>query len=236
VVIFWSNHLIEFLKISTAALGYGITKTDLPDPVADPNAKPRNVVFVDLGHSSYQVAVVQLVKGKLTVKSTAFDRNLGGRDFDDVLASNFIDVFDAKYKIKIRSNAKAIHRLRQACEKVKKILSANPVTMLNVECIMDDKDVSAEVKKAEYLEWVKPLTDRLAGPLAQALELSGLTAADIDCVELVGGSTRVPVIKEFLGNYFNTTEGGLYYKDFFHNVEPQGLISAFFFFFFNDVL
>ncbi|KAJ3416383.1 adenyl-nucleotide exchange factor sse1 [Chytridiales sp. JEL 0842] len=201
------NPLKLINDLTAAALGYGITKTDLPDTTADPNLKPRNVVFFDLGHSSYQVAVVQFVKGKLTVKSTAFDRNLGGRDFDEVLSQHYTDVFSEKYKIDIRSNPKAVHRLRQACEKVKKILSANSVTMLNVECLMDDKDVSAEVKKADYMEWTKHLTDRLVGPLEQALQASGLTKDDIDFVELCGGSTRVPTIKEFLGNYFNTSSG-----------------------------
>ena len=101
----------------TAALGYGITKTDLPEPTA----KPRIVVFVDFGQSSLQVAVVAFVKGKLIVKGTAYDRNLGGRDFDEVLVNHYVNEFNAKYKLDIRSSAKAVYRLRQGCEKVKKV-------------------------------------------------------------------------------------------------------------------
>lgn len=76
------NCLRVITDTTAIALGYGITKLDLPDVVADPTLKPKNVVFVDLGHSSYQVAVVTFVKGKLTVRGTACDRHLGGRDFD----------------------------------------------------------------------------------------------------------------------------------------------------------
>ena len=109
------------LPYNIAALGYGITKIDLPDPTTNPNVKPRIVVFVDVGEASYQVSVVSFVKGKLVVKGTAYDRNLGGRNFDEVLVEHYIEEFKTKFKIDIGSNAKARHRLRAACEKVKKV-------------------------------------------------------------------------------------------------------------------
>ncbi|EGF82677.1 hypothetical protein BATDEDRAFT_9358 [Batrachochytrium dendrobatidis JAM81] len=186
---------------TAAALGYGITKTDLPDPV-DPKVKPRVVVFVDLGHSSYQVAVVSLVKGKLIIKGTAWDRNLGGRDIDDAITNHFIKEFDAKYKMDINSNAKAVFRLRQGAERAKKILSANAVTTLNVECLLDDKDVSGHIKRAEFEEWISPLVQRLIPPLQAALDAAGVTPDEVDFVELVGGSTRVPLVKETLAKFF----------------------------------
>ncbi|KAJ3256583.1 adenyl-nucleotide exchange factor sse1 [Chytriomyces hyalinus] len=193
--------------LTASALGYGITKTDLPDPSLDEKVKPRTVVFVDMGNSSYQVSVVQFVKGKLTVKSTAYDRNLGGRDFDEVIVDHYVTEFNKKYKMDIRANPKALFRLRQGVEKVKKILSANSVTMLNIECLLDDKDVSAEVHRAEFLEWIKPLMARLKGPLDQAMADAGISTADVDFVELVGGSTRLAAVKEFLGEYFQGPKG-----------------------------
>ena len=107
--------------LTAAALGYGITKTDLPDQTVNQNAKPRIVCFVDLGHSSYQVSIVSLVKGKLLVKGTAYDRNLGGRDFDEALVEKFVKEFNAKYKFDLNASAKAKFRLRTAVEKVKKV-------------------------------------------------------------------------------------------------------------------
>ena len=175
----------------------------------DAKVKPRNVLFVDLGNSSYQVAVVSFVKGKLVVKSAAYDRNLGGRDFDEVLVNQYVTEFDKKYKMNIRGSPKALFRLRQGCEKVKKILSANAMTLLNVECLLDDKDVSAQVSKADYSEWLKPLFDRLVAPVKRALEAAQMEATEIDFVELVGGSTRIPAVKEFLNEYFKGPNGGL---------------------------
>jgi heat shock 70kDa protein 4 len=185
---------------SAAALGYGITKTDLPDP--ENKEKPRNVCFVDLGHSSYQVAIVSFVKGKLTIRGTACDPNLGGRDYDQVLVKHYAEEFKQKYKIDIASNAKATFRLRQGAEKVKKILSANPTAALNVECIMDDKDVSAQVQRDDFLEWARPLSERLLQPITDALAAAGMKPEEVDFVELVGGSTRLPVVKETLATYF----------------------------------
>ena len=189
---------------TAAALGYGITKTDLPEA----ETKPRIVTFVDLGHSSYQVAVVSFVKGKLVVKGTAWDRNLGGRDFDEVLVSHYIKEFDQKYKMDIRSSAKAVFRLRQGAEKVKKILSANAMTMLNVECLLDDKDVSATVKRSDFEELAAPLAQRLLGPLKEALDNAGVTPADVDYVELVGGSTRIPLVKDAIARFFGGSLDG----------------------------
>lgn len=186
---------------TAAALGYGITKLDLPDP-SDPKVKPRVVVFFDLGQSSCQVSIVSFVKGKLIVKGTAFDRNLGGRDFDELLVEHYAKEFTQKYKIDINSNAKAKFRLRQACEKVKKILSANSVTVLNVECIMDDKDVSAQVQRSDFEEWAAPLVERIREPLKRALQAAGVTAEEVDFVELVGGSTRIPAVKQVLADTF----------------------------------
>ncbi|KAI9362027.1 heat shock protein 70 family [Zopfochytrium polystomum] len=201
------NCLRVMNDLTAAALGYGITKVDLPDLALDPKAKPRNVLFVDLGHSSYQVAITSLVRGKLVVKAADYDHNLGGRDFDEVLVDHYVQEFDAKYKLDIRSSPKALFRLRQACEKVKKILSANSVTMLNVESLLDDKDVSAQVHKTEYSEWVKPLFDRLVAPVERVLSSAKMSAADIDFVELVGGSTRIPAVKDFLNEYFKGPKG-----------------------------
>ena len=199
---------IKVLKLindyTAAALGYGITKTDLPESVE----QAKNVVFVDLGHSSYQVAVASFIKGKVFIKGTAQDRNLGGRDFDQVLVDHFITEFDKKYKLDIKSSSKAVFRLRTQIEKVKKVLSANQKTMLNVECLQDEKDVSAEVDRAEFEDWISPICDRLIAPLQAALDAAGLTIKDIDSVELVGGSTRVPLVKEKIAKFFGGSSDG----------------------------
>ena len=104
---------------SAAALPYGIYKTDLP---AD---KATNVVFLDMGASDTTVSIVSFVKGKLTVLSTACDRRLGGRDFNELLVDHFRNEWLEKHKIDAYTNAKAMFRLRTAADKQKKVLSAN---------------------------------------------------------------------------------------------------------------
>ncbi|KAJ1969704.1 adenyl-nucleotide exchange factor sse1 [Dimargaris xerosporica] len=183
---------------AAAALAYGITKTDLPED------KPRHVAFVDMGHSTFSVAIVAFRKGQLTIKSTSYDRHLGGRYFDEALCTHFAEAFKEKYKIDIPSNKKAMLRLRVGCEKLKKVLSANPQAMINVENIMEDVDASAMMKREEFEELVQPLLDRMRHPLQQALENSGLSIQDIDVVEVVGGSTRVPAVKQALTEFFQT--------------------------------
>ncbi|RMZ79964.1 hypothetical protein DV738_g3087, partial [Chaetothyriales sp. CBS 135597] len=167
---------LRLINDSTAiALGYGITKTDLPEG----DAKPRRVVFVDIGYSDYVATVVEYRKGELTVKATAFDRHFGGRDFD-----------------------KALTRVATAVEKLKKILSANAQAPISIESLMDDKDVRGMLKREELEQLVKPLLDRVTVPLEQALAEAKLGVEDIDAIEMVGGCTRVPAIKEAISSFF----------------------------------
>lgn len=139
----------------------------------------------------------------------AYERNLGGRDFDSLLCNYFVEEFKTKYKMDITTNAKAHFRLQAACERVKKVLSANAQSPINVECLMNDKDVSGIVERQTFEELAKPLLDRLQGPMEKALELAGVTKEQIDSVEVIGGTTRIPAVKqrigEFFGKYISTT-------------------------------
>lgn len=94
------NVLRLFNETTATALSYGIYKQDLPGP----EEKPRNIVFVDCGHSSLQVSACAFNKGKLRMLSTASDPNLGGRDFDLVIADNFCKQFQSKYNLDAKSN------------------------------------------------------------------------------------------------------------------------------------
>lgn len=184
---------------TATALGYGITKVDLPEP----EEKPRRVMFVDIGYCDYTATVVEFRKGELNVKSTACDRHFGGRNFDKALTDHFAEEFKEKFKIDIRTNPKAWARTLVAAEKLKKILSANTLAPMSIESLMEDVDVRAVVKREELEEMVKPLLDRVTVPLEQALAEAKLKPEDIDFVEMVGGCTRVPAIKEAVNKFFN---------------------------------
>lgn len=182
---------------TAAALGYGITKTDLPE-----SDEPRHVVFCDFGHSSYQVAVVAFSKGQLTVMGTAADRHFGGRDFDHALLEHFAEEIKGKYKVDVKSSPKAIFRLLAGCERLKKVLSANALAPLNVESLMEDIDVSSQLKREDFEALVAPLLEKVSVPLEQALAQAGLTKDQIHSVEMVGGSSRVPALKERVSEFF----------------------------------
>lgn len=190
-------------EITASALGYGITKTDLPE------TSPRNVIICDIGHSCYSVAAVSYLKGQLTVLGTAYDNKVGGRYIDEALVNHFAEVFKDKYKIDILSSPKATFRLRTGCEKLKKILSANSQAPLNIESIMDDKDVSALMKRDEFESLIGDQLERLAKPLGDIMAEVGWSNDQIYSVEIVGGSSRVPAIKEkissLLGKELSTT-------------------------------
>jgi heat shock 70kDa protein 4 len=194
--------LLRLINDTTAtALGYGITKLDLPGP----DEKPRRVAFIDIGHSNYTCAIVQFKKGELSVLSTAYDRHFGGRNFDKALIDHFARVFKEKYKIDIKTNAKALVRVATGVEKLKKVLSANASAPLNIESLMNDIDVHSFLKREEFEELVQPLLDRATVPLEQALADAKLSTDDIDVVELVGGCTRVPSLKDRIAQFFGKT-------------------------------
>lgn len=190
---------LRLINDTTAtALGYGITKTDLP-AVEEP---PRYIAFVDIGHSDYSVSIVAFNKGSLIVKSTAFDRHFGGRDLDYALVQHFATEFKSKYKIDVLSNKKALFRLSAAVEKLKKILSANAAAPLSVESIMEDIDASSTLTRDEFEGLIAPLLERTISPLERALAEAGIDKDQIEAVELVGGSTRVPALKNRIEEFF----------------------------------
>ena len=191
--------LLRLINDSTAvALGYGITKLDLPGP----EEKPRRVAFVDIGHSNYTCSIVEFRKGELAVKATACDRHFGGRNFDKVLVQHFAKEFKEKFKIDINENPKAKVRVAAACEKLKKVLSANASAPISIESLMNDVDVKGFLKREELEELVKPLLERATQPLERALAEAKLKAEDIDAIEMVGGCTRVPSLKSAIEKFF----------------------------------
>lgn len=139
----------------------------------------------------------------MSVLATAHDRNFGGRDLDYALVEHFSDEFKDKYKIDVRSNKKATFRLAVAVEKLKKILSANAQAPLNVESIMNDIDASSSLTREEFEKLIQSLLDRTTQPLEAALKQAGLAAAEVDFVELLGGSCRVPGIRSRIQQFFD---------------------------------
>ncbi|EUB58188.1 Heat shock protein [Echinococcus granulosus] len=185
----------------TTAIGiaYGYLKKDLP-AVGQPS---RNVAFVSLGNSNLQVAIVAFNAGKMRVISTAWDPCLGGRDFDMCIFRHLVKEIEKKYNLKVMSNAKACVRLLKSCEGLKKTMSANSTEIpINVECLMEDTDISLKMKREFFEEICRPLLLRVKQTMERALALSTLKLGDLYSVELVGGGTRIPAVKTLVREVF----------------------------------
>lgn len=196
-------NVLKLMNDTTAtALAYGIYKQDLPAP----EEKPRNVIFVDSGHRGIQVAAASFHKGKLVIQACAFDRNCGGQAFNEALAMYFADEFRTKYKLDVFSNKKALLKLTAEGEKLKKQMSANTNKLpLNIECFMEDKDVSASVDRAKFEELISPQLKRIEEVMRECLAAVKWKTEDIYSVEIVGGSTRIPAIKSLIEVIFGKT-------------------------------
>ncbi|VDM26338.1 unnamed protein product, partial [Hydatigera taeniaeformis] len=185
----------------TTAIGiaYGLTKKDLP-AIDQPS---RNVAFVSLGNSSLQVAIVAFNAGKMKVISTACDPCLGGRDFDMCIFKHLVEEIKDKYNLKVMSNVKARVRLLKSCERLKKIMSTNSTEIpINVECLMEDTDVSSKMKREFFEEICSSLLSRVKQTMEKALSLSKLGPECLYSVELVGGGTRIPAVKALVKEVF----------------------------------
>lgn len=191
---------LKLMNDTTAvALAYGLYQTALPEPTE----KPHNVVFIDMGYSSLQCSAVAFHKGKLRMLATTYDNNLGGRDFDRVLHEYFCKDFQARYKLDVASNTRARLRLRNECEKLKKLMSSNSSPIpLNIECFMNDVDVSGRMNRADFEAMSSDLLDRVKKCMAELLVASKLKIDEIDNIEIVGGSTRIPAVKAIIKEVF----------------------------------
>ncbi|KAH8307430.1 hypothetical protein KR044_011723 [Drosophila immigrans] len=191
-------NVLRLMNETTAtALAYGFYKNDLFED------KPRNVIFVDFGHSSLQVSACVFTKGKLKMLASSWDQ-IGGRDFDLALAEYFSKEFLERYKINSKTNARANLRLLTEIEKLKKQMSANSTKLpLNIECFLDDVDVSSSMQRSQMEELVAPVLERVEQTFRRLLVESKLSLDDIHSVEIVGGSTRIPSIKQLIEKVFN---------------------------------
>lgn len=191
-----------FNETTAIALTYGIYKQDLPNP----DEAPRNVVFVDCGHSSLQVFACAFHKEKLKILATAANPYLGGRNIDYKLAKHFCAEFKQKYNMEPESNPRAFLRLLTEVEKLKKQMSANSIKLpFGIECFMNDVDVKGAMSRTEMEELCSDFFESVEKTLVECLEKSKLQITDIHSVEIVGGSSRIPAVKTLIEKVFQNS-------------------------------
>lgn len=194
------NSLRIVNETTAIALAYGIYKQDLPEE----DAKSRNVVFLDIGHSSTQASLVAFNRGKLQMVNTSYDLESGGIWFDALIREHFRKEFKTKYGIDAATSPRPWLRLLDECERVKKQMSANQTPIpLNIECFMEDKDVTGKMQRQEFEDLAAPIFNRIKQVLINLFaDGVSIKPEEIDEIEIVGGSSRIPMIREIVKDLF----------------------------------
>ncbi len=185
--------VVRIINEPTAAcLAYGIDKSD----------KEQKILVFDFGGGTLDVTIMQFGDGIFEVKSTAGDTQLGGRDMDEALMNYILDEFKRNEGIDLRNDDMAMVRLREAAEKAKIELSSTLETEINLPFITatdkGPKHLVMKITRAKLESLVQPIIEKTRGPIERALKDAKLTANDIDKVILVGGPTRMPIVKKFV--------------------------------------
>jgi L1 cell adhesion molecule like protein len=181
---------------TAAAIAYGLDKT----------GGARNVLIFDFGGGTFDVSILNIDDGIFEVKATGGDTRLGGEDIDNILVNYFSGEFNKKNKVDISGNARAMRRLKTACETAKRTLSTSSVANIEIDSLFDGKDFSASLTRAKYESLCSDIFQRTMVPVEQVLKDSGYSKDEIHEIVLVGGSTRIPKIQELLSSFFNGKE------------------------------
>ena len=174
---------------TAAALSYGLD-----------NEQEQRIMVYDLGGGTFDVSIIEIGEGVIEVLATAGDNKLGGDDFDNAITQYMLDEFKKTEGIDLSGDKMAMQRLKEAAEKAKKELSSATTTNINLPFITANQDgpkhFDMNLTRAKFDELTADLVDRTKGPVNTALADAGLTAADLDKVLLVGGSTRIIAVQE----------------------------------------
>jgi molecular chaperone DnaK len=177
---------------TAAALAYGLDKLE----------QELRILVFDLGGGTLDVTIMEMGQGVFEVKATSGDTQLGGRDMDEVLTRYVVEEFRKQTGIDLTRDQQAMIRVREAVEKAKIELSSVYETEINLPFIAYDssgpKHLQMTLTRAKLEELVRPVVERCRGPIMQALQDAKMRPEDIDKIILIGGPTRMPIIREFL--------------------------------------
>lgn len=181
---------------TAAAVGYELDK----------GCKSTNVLVFDCGGGTHDISVINIDNGIIEVKSTNGDVFLGGADIDNKLVEYFSLDFNKKFKTDMTKNPKAMRRLKNQCEALKKTLSSATVASLEIDSLFEGNDYSNKITRAKLEDLCNDFFQKTLAPLELALKDANLSKLDINEIVLVGGTTRIPKIQELLSGYFNGKE------------------------------
>nr|ACD63050.1 heat shock protein 70A [Exorista civilis] len=179
---------------TAAAIAYGLDKKGTSE---------RNVLIFDLGGGTFDVSILTIDEGSLfEVRATAGDTHLGGEDFDNRLVNHFAEEFKRKYKKDLRSNPRALRRLRSAAERAKRTLSSSTEATIEIDALFEGVDFYTKISRARFEELCGDLFRSTLQPVEKALNDAKMDKNQIHDIVLVGGSTRIPKVQNSLQQFF----------------------------------
>ncbi|KAL9247625.1 hypothetical protein vseg_021039 [Gypsophila vaccaria] len=186
---------------TAAAIAYGLDKE-----LTRSNVSIRNILVFDLGGGTFDVSIVAVQQDAFQVKAVCGDSHLGGGDFDTRLVGHFVAEFERKHGMKLGNDARALGRLRAACERAKRSLSSTTKVSIEIDCLFDGVDFFSTISRARFEKLNLDLFEKCLVPVEQCLKDAKMRTTDIDDIVLVGGSTRIPKVQRLLQDYFNGKE------------------------------
>ena len=180
---------------TAASLAYGIDRSE----------KEHNIMVFDFGAGTLDVTIMEFGDGVFEVLSTSGDTQLGGRDMDDAIVNYLVDEFKKDTGIDLRKDKTAMERIREAAERAKIELSTVLETEINLPYITADqtgpKHLTRKIKRAELERLVAPIVEKCRKPMEQAIKDAKLKPEDITKIILVGGPTRMPIVRKFVEDF-----------------------------------
>ena len=181
---------------TAAAIAYGLDKTK----------GEKNILIFDCGGGTHDISILTIEDGIFEVKSTAGNTHLGGEDFDNIISDWVCDEFRKKTKLDLKTNPKAMRRLRTSVERAKRVLSTSTQATIEVDSILDGQDLSIVLSRAKFESLCESIFRKAMEPVDQAMKDAKMSKNDIHDIVLVGGSTRIPKIQQLLRDYFGGKE------------------------------
>merc|ERR1712047_203546 len=183
---------------TAAAIAYGLDKKK--------GSAECNVLIFDPGGGTFDVSILTIEEGIFEVKSTAGDTHLGGEDFDNRMVDHFVNEFKRKHKKDMKGNKRALRRLRTACERAKRTLSASAQANIEIDSLFEGIDFYTSITRARFEELCSDLFKGTLDPVEKAMKDAKMDKTSISDIVLVGGSTRIPKIQKLLQDFFNGQE------------------------------
>ncbi|CAN0880652.1 Heat shock 70 kDa protein BIP2 [Linum grandiflorum] len=183
---------------TAGALAYGLN-----DGIWD---KKRKVLVYDLGGGTFDVSILEMENDVFQVLATGGDTHLGGGDFDQRVMEHFIQLIKRKYKKDISGDSKALGRLRRECERAKRVLSTQTQVRIEIDSLFQGMDFSEPFSRAKFDELNLELFKKTLEVVKRTMEDAKLNKSEIDEIVLVGGSTRIPKVRDMLKEMFGGKE------------------------------